>query len=292
MLERTVQRARLLIPSERLVVIGTAHHRAHLFRSLGARPPGSVLLQPCNRDTGPGILLSLVHILRKDPDALVAVLPSDHFILPGRRFMRAVGQAATYLARTGSDSLVLLAVEPTYPETEYGWIELGRPVASREHEPIFGVKRFVEKPSQEIAGAMTAQGWLWNTMVIVARAASLMALVREALPELAERFTVVQRYVGDGREHEIVNEVYRSIPSVNFSTAILARRFERLAALPVQRVQWSDWGKKDRVLHSLENLGLPWATPLRSAGVNATVPQGMIPMSDGHRHEAATEKIC
>ena len=255
MLERTIRRARLLIPSERLVISGTAHHRPHMFQSFGKKPPGLVLFQPLNRDTAPGILFPLVHILRKDPHALVAIFPSDHFVLPGWRLMRAVGEAADYVTRTHSNSLVVLAVEPTYPETEYGWIKPGSSIMSDRPEAIFNVDRFVEKPSQGNASLMLGEGWLWNTMVFVARAASLMELFREVVPDLVAYFEMLQRFVGDAQEHEVANEVYRMIPSINFAATVLEQQFQRLVILPVKHVQWSDWGKKERILQTMFDLG-------------------------------------
>ncbi|HXX74594.1 MAG TPA: sugar phosphate nucleotidyltransferase [Nitrospiraceae bacterium] len=255
MLERTVRRARLLIPSERLVVVGTAHHRRYMFQSFGKKPPGSVLFQPLNRDTAPGILFPLVHILRRDPYALVAIFPSDHFVLPGRRLMRAVGEATDFLVRTRSDSPIVLAVEPTSPEVEYGWMKLGPSILSDGPTSICHVDRFVEKPSEEAADVMLQDGWLWNTMVFVSRAASLMELFREAVPDLVAYFEMLQRYVGDAQEHEIANEVYRMIPTVNFAATVLARQFSRLLVLPTTHVQWSDWGKKERILQAMFDLG-------------------------------------
>jgi mannose-1-phosphate guanylyltransferase len=255
MLERTVRRARLLIPSERLVVVGTAHHRDYMHHSLGKRPPGTVLFQPVNRDTAPGILFPLVHILRRDPEALVAIFPSDHFVLPGRRLMSAVGEAADHVERTDSDSPIILAVEATYPETEYGWMKTGSSVMSDVRGSIYHVDRFVEKPSQEDANTMLRDGWMWNTMVLVARAASLIEFFREAVPDLVAYFEMLQRYVGDAEEHEVAKEVYRMIPSMNFAASVLAPRFQRLLVFPINHLQWSDWGKKERILQTMINLG-------------------------------------
>lgn len=256
MLERTIRRARLLIPAKRLVVIGTAHHHAHIFRSLGPSPPGTVLLQPANRDTAPGILLLLIHIIQKDPEALVAILPSDHFVLPGYRFMRAVESAAQYIACTGIDRPILLAIEPAWPEREYGWIEPGDPVGTSNQYVIQRISQFVEKPSCEQVACLMRDGWFWNTMVIVARAAALMTLVRDRLPELATCFTLLQRFLGRVWEQDLVNEVYQIIPKVNFSNSILAGRGTSSLFLPVRNVRWSDLGTKERILNMATELPL------------------------------------
>ena len=256
MLERTIQRARLLIPSKRLVVVGTAHHHQHIFRSLGPSPPGTVLLQPANRDTAPGILLPLIHILQKDPQALVVILPSDHFVLPGYRFMRAVQDAAQYVARTAIDRPILLAIEPSWPEPEYGWIEPGEALGAGDQHTIQRINRFIEKPTYDQVESLMRDGWLWNTMVIVARAPALITLVRKRLPELTACFTLLQRFLGTAWEHDLINEVYQSIPKVNFSTSVLAARSSSSLLLRVRNVRWSDLGTKERIISTLAELGL------------------------------------
>ena len=272
MLERTIRRARLLIPSKRLVVIGTAHHHQHIFRSLGPSPPGTVLLQPVNRDTAPGVLLPLIHILQKDPQALVAILPSDHFVLPGYRFMRAVQDAAQYVAQTELDHPILLAVEPGWPEPEYGWIEPGDSVGMSNEHVIQRISQFIEKPSCKQAEHLMGDGWLWNTMVIVARAGALMASVRKHLPELATSFTLVQRFLGTAGEQDLVNKVYQAIPRVNFSNSILASRDNPLLVLCVRNVRWSDLGTKERVLGAATALALLPSAKGRTRHHGVTLP--------------------
>lgn len=98
LLEYPIKRARLLIPPERLIASGTAHHESYPFQTLGTSPPGRVLLQPADRETAPDILLPLRHILRKDQDALVTILPADHFVLTDDRFMDVVTTATKFAA--------------------------------------------------------------------------------------------------------------------------------------------------------------------------------------------------
>ncbi len=259
MLERTIRRARLLIPPERLLISGTAHHAAHLDRHLGTLPAGAVLLQPTNRDTAPGILLPLIHVLRKDPDALVTILPADHFILPGHRFMRAVAAAARFVADKKVDVPILLAVTPDRPEPEYGWIEPGPFVTNDDQRLIRRIGRFVEKPPYDRAERLLKDGWLWNTMVIVVRAQALMDLAWKSVPDLAKWFTLLQRFWGSIQERDYIEEVYRAIPKTNFSTSVLARRDVKSLVLPVENIYWSDWGTKKRILETAITLGLrPW----------------------------------
>lgn len=272
MLERTIGRARLLIPSERLIVIGTAHHDPYIFQSLGTPPPGTVLLQPANRDTAPGILLPLIHVLRKDPQALVAILPADHFILPGRRFMRAVAEAAQFVVDKNVDVPVLLAVRPDRPESEYGWIEPGEFVEYGDQGTIRQIERFIEKPSRHRAERLMKDGWLWNTMVIVARASAFMDLARKHVPDLAVCFTLLQRFLGSERERDFIEQVYDVIPKTNFSISVLADRNMRSLVFPVQDVSWSDWGTKERILDTAATLGLRTPVSIRTSHDPVTIP--------------------
>lgn len=271
MLEHTVHRATMLIPRSRVVVVATAHHRRYMEEYLGPASPELVLLQPIQRDTAPGILLPLAHVLHQNPHAIVVVLPSDHFVQPGRRFMEAVAEAMQYLTLSSSQRVILLAVDPADPEPEYGWLNPGASLRGAGAEALREVSQFMEKPTCDHAGRLMHEGWLWNTMVVVARAQSLYDLIVEATPHLAGSFSMIRLAIGTHWEQQVVEDVYRTMPPANFSTAVLARYPERLAVLPVQDVLWSDWGREVRIVDTLTRLGVP--APSRTAvGSSSSVP--------------------
>ena len=192
MIEQTLRRAETIIPRKRLVVVATAHHRRYVFDAVTARPPGTILIQPANRETAPRILLPLMRVLHSDPDAVVAILPSDHFVLPGRRFMAAVSEAAAYVSGDGSESAVLLGVEPTDAESDYGWVEPRSLAGVRSHLSIRTINRFVEKPSDVCARELMNKGtpWSWS------RAQSLMKLADETVPGVGVDFAVLRCAIG------------------------------------------------------------------------------------------------
>ena len=135
-------------------------------RQLANRAAGTVIAQPANKETGPGILLPLMHLCKRWPEAIVSVFPSDHFILEEDRFMQHVDLAAKAVA-SDPQRIILLATEAQGPEIEYGY------VVPREATGVFDlygtrpVARFVEKPARELAGDLISTGGLWNTMVMV-----------------------------------------------------------------------------------------------------------------------------
>jgi hypothetical protein len=113
------------------------------------------------------------------------------------------------------------------------------------------------------------EGWLWNTIVVVARALSLFELIVEATLHLAGSFSLIRRAIGTHWQQQVVEKVHRTISPANFSTAVLARYPERLAVLPVQHVLWSDWGRGVRLVDTLIRLGVP--VPSRPAADSSSI---------------------
>lgn len=246
MLRHTLARAERIIPPERLLTIVTRHHLGYAREELYDRPPASVIIQPCNRETGPGILLPLLHIHQRDPDAIVALLPSDHFIVEEERFMAAVEGAASFVT-SSPRYLVLLGVEPHRPETEYGWIEAGDLLEHHWGGDLYRVKSFWEKPRVTTAKALYHNGCLWNTLVLVGQAWMLLMLFQTLTPELYVRLQRIRPVLGGRGEAEALKDIYGRLPSVNFSRAILARSAHCLGVLRVKGVYWSDWGNPEQV---------------------------------------------
>ena len=264
LVEETVLRAETFLDPEQVLVVGTEHHLPYLLECLGHRPPGTILIQPESRGTGLGVLLPLVHILHRDPEAIVVLLPSDHFIRPHERLVEALEDAEAFLAANANDHIVLLAAEPTAPEPDYGWIKRGvrrNRIGQQVFESVAG---FMEKPSCEQARGLLADGWLWNTGMLVCRASALLQVMCAGLPELTACSMLLRRFIGTDWEHAVTAEIYRTVPSLNFSTAVLSRQTHHLALLPLTQISWSDWGTKERILQTLSQhpeLPRPYRAP-------------------------------
>ena len=152
MLEHTFYRAQKMIPAERLFTVVSQSHLRHpeVARQLSTRPMACIVEQPDNRDTGPGLLLPLAHLYKRYPDSTVVVFPSDHFILEEDLFMVYVDQAFRVVEQDPA-KVVLLGINPSEPEPEYGYIVPGKklydPSAPGTHE----VSLFIEKPARDVA---------------------------------------------------------------------------------------------------------------------------------------------
>jgi mannose-1-phosphate guanylyltransferase len=277
MLEHTFDRAERLIPAQRLFVIVAQEHLAYreVHRQLKAKALGRVIVQPANKETAPGILLPLLYIQKRYPDAVVALFPSDHFILEEDRFMRHVDHAFR-VVESDPARMVLLGLSPRRPNPEYGYIVPGERIAPR-HSMVKPVKAFVEKPSIETARNIIAGGALWNTMVMISTCKSLLAAIRGAAPALHRSFKPIENAIGTADEQRVIEKVYRTLPSLNFSRGILealpGKHRPGLAVLPVHGVTWSDWGTRERVSHMLRQLGKSGpAAPPRAVSQRKKLP--------------------
>lgn len=257
MLERTRRRAALAIPPARTLVALTRSHQRFYQPLIAGMPSHCALVQPQERGTAPAILYGLLRIAALAPAASVAILPSDHYVSDDDVFMEHV-RVALDVVEARPDLVVLLGAAPTRAESEYGWIEPG---VAMPGTALLRVQRFYEKPAPALAQALLGRGCLWNTFVMVARVPALLALIRQAAPDLAAAFSPLRAVLGTPGEGAAVRAVYAGLASSSFAGDVLATRPANLAVLPVRGVRWSDWGRPARVLATLAELGIrpAWA---------------------------------
>jgi len=255
MLEQAVERAATLIPEARLFTVVGRHHLSYRdARTQLDRCGGPVVVQPANKETAPGLLLPLMHLYKRHPEAVVAVFPSDHSISDDGLFMSYVN-LAYHVVEQHPWLVVQLGVEPKGVEPEYGYILPGKVITRDTFPDVRTVVGFVEKPDAHTAELLTLQGGVWNTMVMVFRAKTWLRLVSTGLPELYEAFRRVYHVIGTRDEARVIEEVYATIRPVNLSAGFLsciaATSPSPLAVLPVRGVTWSDWGSERRILASM-----------------------------------------
>ena len=256
MLRQTLDRTALAIPPERTVVVSVAGQAKYLAPELGGlSAPPTVLLQPADRGTAAAVLWPAHWIHRRDPEAIVTVFPSDHFILEEHPFMERVLDAVRFV-EGDPRWMVLLGARPTYPEAEYGWIEPGDTLGWTPSGPVRTVRRFLEKPSPLTARACMAQGDLWNTFVFVATVSTLIEAGRQFAWRWHEQFARLPADDDSDAERRATRRAYEAAPAANFSSAVLQNCGPILAVLALAGVSWCDWGSPRRVIRTLRELGL------------------------------------
>jgi len=253
LLEHTFERAEKLIAPARIFTVVGKHHLQYeeARQQLARRKKDTVIVQPANKETGPGILLPLMHLHKRAPEAIVSIYPSDHFILENDRFMDHVDLAVQAVTSDPSH-LVLLATEPHEPEIEYGYV---LPSNDSAQLNIYGTKqvlRFIEKPGAGIVSHLIERGGLWNTMVMVFAVKTVLDMFERIQPEVFNSFRRILDAIDTPHEEATIEEVYRNLQPVNFSKGFLERlpdSYPRaIHVMPVLQVLWSDWGSRERVL--------------------------------------------
>jgi len=271
MLEHTLHRAEKLIPAQKLLTVIAKEHLQFkdVRRQIASRPQECVIVQPENKDTGPGILLPLLHLQKRNPAAVVTVFPSDHFILEEVLFMQHV-ERAFRIVESDPSRIVLLGMEPNEPDPEYGYI-LSSGIDSPDFDGSRTVEMFVEKPSADSANMMMRKGGLWNTLVLVVTCQTLLQAIERAIPDLYQSFEPIRDAIGMPDEQQVIERVYQKLPSHNFSKGVLEilsfENRQNLRVLPVQGVTWKDWGTSDRVSKTLRQLGAADCAPPEPAAL-------------------------
>ncbi len=256
MLHQTLDRIRVLIPPERTVVVTMQSHLRYTAGELRAARAPHFLAQPHDLGTAAGVLLPAHWIAARDRDAVVAVFPSDHYVSEEAEFRDRVEEVSGFVEEH-PEWMVLFGAEPDEPETEYGWIEPGERVGWTARGPLYRIRRFVEKPTAEMAGALMATGCLWNTFVIVSSARTLIDAGRECVPRLHDRLERIAAFAGTEHEMWAIRQAYALAPRANFSRAILESCPRPLAVTRLSGVTWCDLGTPARVARVLASLRLP-----------------------------------
>lgn len=207
------------------------------------------VLEPEGRNTAPAIALVALELIRRDPDAVMLVVPADHIVKGQRDFDAAVVLAAN-LALQGL--LVTFGIKPIRPETGYGYIkpERKRILAKRGKLKGHPVGRFVEKPNAAKAAQYVKAGdYYWNSGMFVWRAATILEEIRRHQPALARGIDRIDKLIEEGASRSAVDEEYRLLPSVSIDNGVMEKS-DKAAVVPVT-FGWSDvgsWGSLDEVV--------------------------------------------
>lgn len=265
LLQRTLDRIARAVPVARTLVVTCGDQVHYLVRDLVGRDAPQVVTQPEDRGTAAAILWAAHSVSWREPESVVAVFPSDHFVLQEDVLMEHVAAVAAFVRREPR-WLVLLGARPIGPEPGLGWIEPGDLLGMAADEPVWGVRRFWEKPAAEVARACLAAGALWNTFMLVSPVSRLLELGRSQLPVLSDRLARLERFVGTADEAWALRQAFALAPRADFSCEVLEACPDGVAVSRLPPLLWSDWGTPDRVISTLKLLEIhpPWLEQLEA----------------------------
>jgi mannose-1-phosphate guanylyltransferase len=271
MLEQTYERVVPLFSGSQIWVVTNKEQVDQVRRQLRQVPARHALVEPFGRNTAAAIGLAAVHLLKESRgDALMAVLPADHFIGKLARYRRIIRVALKIAAQPGA--LVVLGIPPTRPETGYGYIETIRgksrgSLTAGEH--IYAVRRFTEKPSLQLArNYVAARRYLWNAGMFFWRVSTFLEGLQRHLPTTHAALMRLAESIGTSRYARTLEREYSRLENISIDYALLEpasrdRRRSRVFVIPAS-IGWSDIGS--------------WAAvyELLSSGAGANVSTGPV----------------
>lgn len=259
MLEQTLERAERIIPPERVLTVITESHLQfpEVREQCSSRPKDTVIVQPENKETCPGLLLPLMHLYKRYLESVALVLPSDHFIGQDDRLIDYARMACLAVQRDPSQ-LVVLGVKPDRNEPAYGYLLPGKkPVAVEPN--LSEVSWFIEKPERKTVRRLIRAGGLWNTMIMAFKTRTMLHWMSRLVPSLYHRFQQVHTAIGTPAESDVIREIYQELSPMNFSKEFLEPMVKNypssLVVLPVPDLLWSDWGTASRIIDVLAKIG-------------------------------------
>jgi len=237
--QSTVARLEKLFPPERIVIVTVAELAREMQEQVPSIPAENYLIEPAPRGTASVVALAAAVLKKRDPQAVMAIQTSDHYIRNRDLFH--------YLIRTAFDVakknyLVTLGIAPTFPSTGYGYIQQGEPLDGDYQYPVYKVQRFKEKPDQETAQQLLHSGdHSWNSGMFIWRADAILAEIERQMPELFKAVKEISAAWDTLKQDEVLQEYWHDLKNQTIDYGILEKA-EQVAVLPAGGLGWSDVG--------------------------------------------------
>ena len=259
LLQMTVDRFRPLVPIENMLVVTNIAYKQLILEQVPDLEEKQILCEPARRNTAPCIAYAVSHILamclrkagltaqtqdwsRPELQVNMVVAASDHLILEEDVFRATITKAFDFVA--ANKAILTLGMQPTRPETGYGYIQYINGESNDIQHPIEGiypVKTFTEKPNLEMAKIFLESGdFLWNSGIFIWSLQTISEAFRHLLPEVADRFREGELLMGTDKEEAFIEEIFPKCPNISIDYGIMEKA-KNVHVLP-SSFGWSDLG--------------------------------------------------
>jgi mannose-1-phosphate guanylyltransferase len=242
LIQQTVDRLLPVLPPERIWILTNGHLRDEIIHQLPEVPKRQILAEPAQRNTAPAIGLAAQILHGLDPESVMGVFPADHVIGKPRQYIRLL-KAALKAARAGK--IVVLGIQPRWPETGYGYIEFPKGVQPGGSESL-PVKRFREKPDAKTAARFLKAGnFYWNAGMFFWKTSVLLDALRQHLPKTASLLASLPPF-GSRKFAKGLVEAFPKTENISIDYAVLERA-ANVVGLPAGDIAWNDVGSGNAV---------------------------------------------
>lgn len=238
LLQMSFDRVRSIIPKENVIVVTNEQYAHLVMEQLPELAENQILLEPARRNTAPCIAWAAYHIAALDPEASIMVAPSDHLITREQEFCDSILKGFEFVEH--NDALLTLGIKPSRPETGYGYIQIGQPVASTGGA-ICKVKTFTEKPKLELAKVFVESGeFFWNSGIFLWSAKNIIRELGTYAPDVAGTFDRGRGLFGTPAEKKFIEENFPGCVGISIDFAVM----EKSQCVYVECVDfgWNDLG--------------------------------------------------
>jgi mannose-1-phosphate guanylyltransferase len=246
--QTTVRRLSGLLPADRILVVTVAEQAQGLQEQAPEIPAENFLMEPLPRGTASVVGLAAVALRQRDPQAVMAILPADHFIR-NRDLFHLLIRVAVDVAEKGY--LVTLGISPTYAATGYGYIQRGEPIPERVVYPVYAVSKFKEKPDEEHARLMLSTGdHSWNSGMFVWRVDDILAEIGKQMSGLSASLSEIAMAWNSPEREAVIQRLWPGLKNETVDYGIMENA-EKVAVLPAGGLEWSDVGSWDSLFDVL-----------------------------------------
>ena len=241
MIQDTVKRLNGLVENENIYIVTNKQQKAGILTQLSHLPLNNIIEEPFGRNTAACIGLASILIQKKDPDAVILVLPADHIINNDKEFHNTLLNAANFA--NDSKGLVTIGIPPTKPETGYGYIQIDeKEVSDRVHK----VLTFAEKPNYATAVRFIESGdFYWNSGMFIWRADVILEEIKNYMPDLHDGLIKIQDSIDSKKFQETLVNVYGMLKKISIDYGIMEK--SKKVHLIKGNFEWSDVGSWEAV---------------------------------------------
>ncbi len=241
MLQATIHRLGSVVPADRVLIMTNERLVEPVAEQLPQLPAGSIIGEPCKRDTAPCVGLAAAMVVRRDPEAILVVMPSDHVISPIETFQQSIRQAAA-LVEADRLRFVTFGIQPSYPAESFGYIERGEPLgAAAAAVNAFRVQSFREKPSAEVARQYVNSGnYYWNSGIFVWSAQTILDALQQFEPAMYGHIMEIGTAVDTPRFSQVLAGEFAAIQGKSIDFAVM-EHYDNVAVIEAP-FQWDDVG--------------------------------------------------
>ena len=239
-----------LTPADNFMVVTSSSYSELTKQHLPNLSSNQILLEPHRKNTAPCIAYAAYKLYKKNPDSTMVITPADHIILKEKSFQSSMEEAIKHASETGN--LVTLGIEPTRPDSGYGYIQFQRD-SNYLSESIKKVKTFTEKPNTDLAIKFLQSGdFYWNSGMFIWKTSAIIEAIEKHLPDMAEAFQSCSEDYWTEKETNSINRIYSDCQSISIDYGIMEKA-DNVDVVLGQDFGWSDLGTWGSLYDQVKN---------------------------------------